>query len=299
MVYHYTSIDSLRCLIESVKKSKYNDCFVFRATNILYMNDPEEFLFGQKIFNKTLRRIEKDLGIQKDLCFSNESINYPLNEEWIRGNTYIFNKKMKDVLPYVISFSTLEDSLPMWLNYGDGGKGVCMAFLDNRNQPLKFRETPEGRKIYESFYTSDVHYDKIKKNSWLYQTLFDIVKDYKEDINKGLSMNMKDAYYDALVQISAPFIKTKYYENEHEVRIAKTIGYDYFNKENVVEFRCNIKGNIIPFIGVEIPISQLAYIILGPLSDFRLTHMAFDLMTDEFLKNKIDIRYSNVQYRNY
>ena len=32
-VYHYTSIDAFRSLIESVEKSKYNDNFRFRASN--------------------------------------------------------------------------------------------------------------------------------------------------------------------------------------------------------------------------------------------------------------------------
>lgn len=299
MVFHYTSIDAFRSLVESVEKSKYRDCFVFRATNILYMNDPEEFIYGHKMFVEVLKNIEKELGIGDDFCISNELNNYPIAEDVIKNGNVIDIKRLKNSLPFILSFSTLEDSLPMWLNYGNHGKGVCLAFEDNRNQPLKKRLTPEGEKVFESFYTSDVHYRNIPKDSWLYQTIFDIVKEYGEDVDKGLWGDMRDAYYDALIQIAAPFIKSSFYENEHEVRVAKTIGYDYVGEQSVVEFRCNFNGNIIPYINIEVPVSQLAYVVVGPLADFGLTKVAFEMMLEEHIKNKILIRPSGVKYRLY
>lgn len=299
MVYHYTSIDALRGLIESVNKSNYNDCFVFRATNILYMNDPEEFFYGQKIFVDTLKSMEKELKIDDKNCISNEILNYPIREDTINGKKEVDLKNLMQSLPYVISFSRLEDSLPMWLNYGNGGKGVCLAFQDNRDQPLRKRVTQEGEMIYESFYTSDVHYREINKDSWLYKTIFDIMKDYKEDVEAGLYLDWKDSYFKALVETAAPFIKTTYFENEQEVRVAKTVGYDYDKSHYTIEYRCNSNGNIIPYINLEIPVSQLAYVITGPLVNYELTKLALEMMSDSYLNKKFDIRHSSVRYRNY
>lgn len=299
MVYHYTSIDALRCLIKSVEESKYKDSFVFRATNILYMNDPEEFIYGQKIFVDTLKRMEKELGIDDEYRISNEIQNYPIRKETINGQNELDIKELMQSLPYVISFSTLEDSLPMWLNYGNGGKGVCLAFQDNRDQPLRKRITQDGEMIYDSFYTTDVHYREINKNSWLYQTIYDIMKDYKKDVEAGSYHDWKDSYYKALVETAAPFIKTTYYENEQEVRVSKTLGFDYFNSQNAVEYRCNSTGNIIPYINIEIPVAQLAYIIIGPLVNYNLTKIALEMMADSYLNKIIDIRPSNVKYREY
>lgn len=299
MVYHYTSTDALRLLIESVKNSKNKDCFVFRASNILYMNDPEEFIYGQKVFVDTLKEIESVLGIDNMHCISNEIHNYPIIEDTINGKKDVDVKELMHSLPYVISFSTLEDSLPMWLNYGNAGKGVCLAFQDNRDQPLRKRVTQDGEMIYESFYTSDVHYREINKDSWLYKTIFDIMKDYKKDVETGSYCDWKDSYYKVLVETAAPFIKTAYYENEKEVRVSKTIGYDFDKKHYAVEYRCNSNGNIIPYINIEIPVSQLDYVITGPLVNHNLTKIAIEMMTDSYLNKILDIRPSNVKYRKY
>lgn len=299
MVYHYTSIDALRGLIESVKKSKYNDCFVFRATNILYMNDPEEFIYGQKIFVDTLKSMEKELSIDDKNCISNEILNYPIREDTIKGKKEVDLKELMQSFPYVISFSALEDSLPMWLNYGNGGKGVCLAFQDNRDQPLRKQVIQEGGMIFDSFYTSVVHYREIPKESWLYKTIFELVKGYKHAIESNPHPEWKSPYYKALVQIAAPFIKTPYYESENEIRLAQTIGYDFEKKQYAIEYRSNFNGNIIPYINVEIPVSQLAYVITGPLVNYELTKLALVMMSDSYLNKKLDIRPSNVRYRNY
>lgn len=298
-VYHYTSIDAFRSLIESVGKSKYNDSFLFRASNILYMNDPNELYYGRRVFIRTLVEIEEKLDINDNHRISSQWIGKSYEEEQLKDEEYIqYLQKNKDI-PYVLSFSLLEDSLPMWLNYGNGGRGVCIAFQDNRNQPLRRRKTDYGEAVYESFYTSDVHYDKIEKESWLYQMLCDTMVDYKKDIQNGYSDSMKDAYFDALLQYAAPYVKTIHYKNECEVRSSKTIGPSFIGDANMVSFRCNKHGNIIPYIDVEINVDQLKYVILGPLVDYSLTKLALDMMADRYLANKFEIKPSKVQYREY
>lgn len=284
-------------LFASVKDSDYKDSFIFRATNVLFMNDPKEFVYGRKVFIKTLRDIESQLGIKPEDSISDIWNDMSGDEEIDRK--YIEYLQNNNSLPFVISFSCLEDSLPMWLNYGDKGKGVCLAFKDNRDQPLKTRNTENGEIVYESFFTSDVYYHNIDKDSELYKLLLDTMKIYKEDVKQGYGKEIKDSYFDSLIQYVAPFIKTRFFSNECEVRLSKTINYDYYMKSEKLEFRCNINGNLIPYINIEIPIDQLEYIILGPLVNFRLTKMAIDMMSDRYLPHRIDVKQTEVQYRVY
>lgn len=299
-IYHYTSIDAFRSLIESVERSKYHEAFLFRASNILYMNDPNEFYYGRRIFIKTLVCIEEDFGIDEKHRISSLWIGKSYDDKQKKDVEYIHYLQKMHEIPYVLSFSLLEDSLPMWLNYGDGGRGVCLAFEDNRNQPIRHRKTNKGDVVYEDFYTSDVHYDIIDKDSWLYKMLCDIIADYKQDIQNGYSESMKDAYFDALIQYAAPFIKTRHYRNECEVRLSQTIRFHHIGEEKKVSmFRCNKLGNLIPYIDVEINVDQLKYVILGPLVNYDLTKLALDMMADRYLPNKLDIIPTKVQYREY
>lgn len=294
LVFHYTSIDALRNLIESVEKSLNKDAFLFRASNILYMNDPNEFTYGRKIFVKTLLEIEKELAIPEEYCLSKQWVGITPEEEKQKDKEYIKYLQRTKGLPYVLSFSLLEDSLPMWLNYGNKGRGVCLAFQDNREQPIERRS--DGN-VYETFYTSDVYYDSIQKNSSLYNLLIDTMKEYKNDIQDGNKFG--ESYFEVLLKYVAPFVKTTHYRSECEVRVAKTIDFDYRQNEKVSKFRCNSMGNLIPYIDVEINIEQLKYIILGPLVDFELTKLAINMMTNRYCNREFNIAPSSIQYRDY
>ena len=298
IVFHYTSIDALRCLIDSVSKSKHKDSFLFQASNILFMNDPNEFYYGRKILVRTLREIEDELGVLDEWRLSSLWSGNTLEEEKRKDIEYVqYLQNMKEI-PFVLSFSLLEDSLPMWLNYGNHGKGVCLALQDNREQPYLYRDTVQGKLPYESFYTSDVFYDEIDKDSQLYKILYNTIKDYKDDIASN-SLDNRDAYFDALLQTAVPFIKTMHYKSESEVRVSKTIRFHHYGEKNVAKFRCNKWGNLIPYIDEEININQLKYIIWGPLVDFNLTKLAIDMMIGNVLNKKIDILASNIQFREY
>lgn len=298
LVFHYTSIDTLRCLIESVPQSEHKDSFLFQASNILFMNDPNEFYYGRKILVRTLQEIEDELDIDDEWRLSTLWSGKTSEEEKMKDQEYMRYLQNAKEIPYVLSFSLLEDSLPMWLNYGNHGKGVCLALQDNREQPYINKDTEKGKQSYLSFYTSDVFYDDIDKESNLYKIIYNTVKEYKED-NTFHDLNIKDAYFDALLQIAVPFIKTLHYKGESEVRVSQTIGFNHYGNNNVTKFRCNKFGNIVPYINIEIGVDQLKYIILGPLVNFSLTKLAIEMLAEEILNRNIDIRISNVQYREY
>lgn len=299
MVYHYTSIEALMHIIESIQESEYNDAFVFKATNVLYMNDPEEFVYGRKVFIETLREIERCLGIDDKDSISFKWQGRSSEDEKKLDHEYIEHLEAIKSLPYVISFTRLEDSLPVWLSYGNGGKGVCLAFTDNRNQPFKTRKTEKGEIVYESFFTSDVYYQSIPKDSELYKLMCDILNSYKKDLKVFPDMELKESYFDSLIQNVAPFVKTKYYSNEAEIRYSNIINKMTKVDKDVTKFRCNRHGNIIPYVDVEIPIEQLDHIIIGPMAEFGLTKMALEMMIKRYMQKKVDILPSEVKYRVY
>src|ERR1035437_6854562 len=111
--YHYTSVDGLFGIIE------YN---CLHATNISYMNDPSEEEYFQIILKKFL------------------------SQNNISNKTYstLYNNSYKNVFDnpekYIISFSELSDSLPMW-NYYSKGNGYNLGLrLDHIIKRAKEQE---------------------------------------------------------------------------------------------------------------------------------------------------------------
>ena len=94
---------------------------------------------------------------------------------------------------FITSFSALEDSLPMWAQYGDKGTGVCMIF---ERSPM--------------FMADDLlHITYISKDD---ETVNNIKKLQKELKEKG------DNFYFGLLDKYRNFIKYDFYKSEDEYR---------------------------------------------------------------------------------
>lgn len=87
-VYHYTDLNALINIL-------HEDKIVLRATNILYLNDPNELIEGIEAINK----------IQKNSISTGAFRSY-----------------------YVTSFSSCKDNLSMWGMYAANGSGCALAF---------------------------------------------------------------------------------------------------------------------------------------------------------------------------
>ena len=309
MVYHYTTMDSLLKIIEGIKVRSRNKYFVFRATNIFFLNDPQEFIYGQQVLMETLREIEYDKPVYDNLCLSTFFSRFPQKseDEWlVEFSNAIQNQNAS---PYVISFSRNNDSLPMWLNYGEGGRGVCLAFTEYRSKVLSKSSNPKSINeavvnIYDSLGTYDVHYGKkdvdekdniLKKNlDYMYDYYLKKVKTIsKEDL-----FELQKGMLWGLSIVHAPYIKSKDYEGEREVRLSKTI---YGNKKkypNKINFRCNSKGHIVPYIEIEIPVKQLSFVRIGPLANKDLAIKAIEMMKKKY-NLEFNIKCSDIKYRDY
>lgn len=102
--YHYTSLDTLKKIVESRE---------FRASPVSKMNDPAEIKYSVSLIIGTIRHLRaRNMG-KMDGYF-----------DWLLERANIQNVKF----PFAASFTTQSDHVPMWRLYADNGRGVCICF---------------------------------------------------------------------------------------------------------------------------------------------------------------------------
>ena len=112
-VYHYTSVDAFEKMFRKMKEDNSKE-LVFWASNIHYMNDPNELSFLYDELISLLLELEKDLGIT-DMPFS-MFFSFANNQQGISLDLFkdikdnVFNKIFKSA--FAISFSKQKDYLP-------------------------------------------------------------------------------------------------------------------------------------------------------------------------------------------
>lgn len=115
-LYHYTNIRGLKGIIES-------SCL--HATNVRYLNDSQEFIFGIEYFSKLFPSPEVAFSAQEheDSLYDNliDRLFVLLLEDFKHG------KNVSEDY-FVISFSTKPDVLSQWRGYGKDNAGYCIKF---------------------------------------------------------------------------------------------------------------------------------------------------------------------------
>lgn len=184
---HYTKASTLQFLLQKDHLTK------LRLNNAVYMNDPEE---GQ-ILKKVLCQLDNNNELEK--LFKDEDVkNYT----------------------YLTCFSPYDkrDELPMWIHYGDGGKGVGLVFHNSF-----FDEADLYKVQYMDVKNFDIN--KLDKNIRDKITpIFDFLKKNKNNTRK----EFKD-YVNIILNYISYLFKDKAYEYENEVRILKY--RDYASKD--------------------------------------------------------------------
>lgn len=238
-VYHYTSIQTLYHLLDAQRLDIHNnetkgtdvednnatfislpcETLPFLATDIEALNDRTEY-----------REVTKLIS---DICKSKE---VKFADECIYG------------LPFVISFSFQSDSLPMWQQYADSGRGVCLRF---DSQLLK---------------SSLVRGNKHTPNEWIRtgKCNYSMSEEFKEML-KQIKDNNKEGLNDKNIidnlnefrdfSLQSAFLKDEAFLGECEWRIViysnHYLFYPYSNGR-------------VARTKVEIPICALKEIIIGP-----------------------------------
>ena len=292
-VYHYTSLEIFFKLLDGIK----DDSFIFYASRISELNDKSELLLGFKKFWRLLPTIEKELEIdKKEYRLSSLSNNGDFNGL----PQIIYNRLINSQhIPFVISFSNDKDSLPMWSLYGNSGYGVALGFNIqfniSKNQSRFFDMTKfdpsrpcSVRVSYGGLTKNSIIYNYVKLLYSMYYNRINGIKDEKKIIKKQIEL-VEDIGITASV-----LLKHQSFSFEKESRYYCKV-YD----DNLIKFRINSKGNIIPYTEVKIPISMLKKIVIGPCRDINNINDIISFRLKQKKLGNIKIVNSNIPFRDF
>lgn len=311
-LYHYTSVEAFEKMLREMKKK--DSCeLTFWASNIHYMNDPNEMSFLYDELIEALPEMESHLGI-KEMPFSmfcslgknHETISFDLFKD-IKDN--VFNKIFKSA--FAISFTKREDYLPMWSLYGNNGSGLCLEFDYEALKKYFYKS--------ESFNFAtrleELHYFIKEEAIWIKIAAF-----YKLYHDR---LSMKDTNVDPLRQCRdfiarvllemAPILKHHSYAYEKEVRllyhvilsgdadeIVSKADVQPMNKKcpKVENPKVRVRnGMLIPYKEIGIPIDFITKIIVGPTLYPQLQSEALNVLLREVGVGTIQVEMSEVPYR--
>lgn len=291
VVYHYTSLDTFLKLLDGIK----NGYFQFHGSDILSMNDPTEFIHGFIELWRILPKIEDDYydkvrnnpnHFQIDVKTLDDK--FRLSKMWDDKNNGISCEKMISdyvnamhesiLLPFVVSFSCQKDFLPMWSTYGDGGHGIALG-IDIQAYYIKKRSV-FGKTLFDisNYNENELHsvlvsYDNISVSHplalYVQSFLYTYLKNVQEAIDDEAKIaRLEEGTIRNIFIFSSALIKNKVYSYEEESRLL-------CNCSDVkdVHFKINANQNVVPYIHVNIPVSKLKDIILGPCCDEESTRL--------------------------
>ncbi len=258
-VAYYTNLYSLYYILnDEESETKYR----IPLFDVNHMNDPNE---GVTLQEYILSRTKQ------------EDVKEMLNSNFSNG------KKKKDRISFekftfLKSFSKVIDTLPMWVQYGDDGKGCCIKinplFFTNLNYQSKssekfFEALPfkDDYRLYNVIYingNSSITTEHPRVSSLLNRIaeILDNLAAIYCKCNESAKQYIEEAIAKSISSIKYLF-KDSAYEHEEEVRIIINRNYSDLKKEN-----CDIKTTTqlpIPKVYVHSakPL-QISEIILGP-----------------------------------
>ena len=283
-IYHYTSIETLHNILKTYRDSKGKKYLEFWASSIYTLNDPLEMISAKDAIVQILKKIEEELDVQQHDRLSDSSWGIEkfkkAYERTFEKNRYIF----------VMSFSSNKDTLPMWLMYAKGGKGVCLCF-DKKILLKHFEEEKESEtKILDVCYGLK----NIGENTWdlLKAIYIDYLKELKgDDITDKESI--KNSYPYIFLSRLAPIYKDCAYDYECEQRLLCTKQRD----DESIDFRVSSEGYLIPYRKIAIPIEALKRIVIGPTYDYELISSNLKFAMIIYGIKGVEIEKSIVNYR--
>lgn len=191
-LYHYTDTNVLDCLLREAE---------FRATNIFYLNDKNEYKSGIK---ELLEHIQGTLTTPQDKDKYIAILNQMLNED---------GKNIGGL--YTISFSKNPDSLHQWITYAkESGvaieldKGVFSS-VDFATQTIDDKYEKCDLAIVNMIYKDDAA-----------EKLYSIIMKSIEEIGDSDWRDIeKDICYNIIIRLYSSYIKDSAFDEESETRI--------------------------------------------------------------------------------
>ena len=249
---HYTSLNTLKFLLYKIDDK--NNYPKLRLSNARQMNDPNE---GYTLF--------KLIGIEKkDLL----KTDYDTSPFFFASMTQTGSE------------TNLDDSLPMWKQYGDDAKGINLTYHSEYIKSLR----EEGIEIYKVCYNP-------AKDALLNEEINSIKSAFNEIKNYGDDKEKEAIFLSALNLIDdiRYLFKDVDYSYENEYRIIKS----YEGEEDVI-FSSESSNSVIPglyaYIDKELKYSKIK---LGPKCD----DIDFVAPYIKFVDRNIEVTKSQISYR--
>lgn len=295
-IYFYTSLPSLQKLLEDDEFKQP----IFCAN---HMNDPNE---GQELYKAFLKQIDnKELiydVFQKIEGIGEMSERHRLNFEFT----------------FLKAFTENDDSLPMWIHYGDQGRGCCVKvnprYFSNFTNNSDTEEKNLGRNPFDDEYrlykVLYLHEGELPDNinpeiKKLYDSFIDLFKDlclqyveYSSQLKKAVSSSILK-----IINSIVYLFKNTDYAYEKEMRIVLRRSITDFEREDIdIQTTNHTENNPIPkvFVYAKKPL-EIEEVILGPkqneINDF-IPYIAMRLLKlNKYQEDKVHITKSLIEYR--
>lgn len=225
-IVHYTKAGTVQYLLKKEHSAQ------LRLNNAVYMNDPEE---GQ-ILKKVLCQLDNNNELEK--LFKDEDI---------KNYTYLT----------CFSLYNERNELPMWVHYGDGGKGVGLVFHNSF-----FDKTD----LYKVQYIDIKNFDTAKLDQNIRDKITPIFDFLKRDEIKNNTRKEFKVYVNIILNYVSYLFKDKAYEYENEVRI---LSYKDYNSQDI---KTAVYESGIPRLFIEydeyITDKNCVEVIVGPKAQY-------------------------------
>jgi hypothetical protein len=169
---------------------------------------------------------------------------------------------------------------------------VSRYIIDKKVKPfIVYNNIPNADKIVDIIYKEIVNTP--------------VNKDATTDLIKDDAMNdLKRRTINEMILNLCPFIKHHGFSYEKECRALFQIAIGRDNNmnpiiPNIIKYRINKKGNIIPYVEIEIPFDNIKEIIVGPCADFDMIENTLNLEMASCKINRIPISPSKLPFRRY
>ncbi|MEQ9288612.1 MAG: DUF2971 domain-containing protein [Cyclobacteriaceae bacterium] len=271
ILYHYTSVDTLLKIIENGQAEKV----CFRATNINFFNDPQEYTLAISLLKQSMIQYEKI-----------KSIKNPKSKQanW----KSISNLSNLSGTPFLLSLSLNPDNLAMWRNYGANGKGVAIGIEYDKIIKYTQAESVYNTSLVKCHYSKDIIISSLIS---YWESNYDEI----DFTDKGKTVNFYNTNFLFDLSSLCFTIKNNEYSYEDEWRLCKN---EY--KAEEIKFR-EKNGIIVPFIEHFFEKGIIKEIVVGPCVNKDLTKKSIEFLLKKrkFQIPEDSIVLSKVQYRTF
>lgn len=256
ILYHYTTLETLFSMLQSVKVyppkfkgEKEFTTFLLRGTSVLYLNDTQE-LFQCLTIAK--QRVEE----------------YKLYGDTVQRQAYMkaveqVEQQYQNVeyqnLPFVTCFSEEKDSNPLWQQYAPDGNGIAIGIkVSTLNRYTKPTKNPREKSVarLDNALIKCVYNAKLMDETFQFQLNRSVTleKNYARQHGKWSTLF---EYHLNTFSLKHPSFA---YEKEHRLLYKRnpSLGPVYKLQHEIRN------GLLTPYIEHQLPVSAIEEIVLGP-----------------------------------